>query len=252
MAPGPAVDARTALIVSGPLAFARFAAPPNVLGYCGGDDHASLVEHLRLGLDGEELIRLCRAFEGAWPYLELIAGSAGLPDPLDPRVVEAYWIGNGLLDRVPPRGFGEHLRRRFRPRTAAREWPWLEGKPGEGAVPHHSFHVLEVMPRIGLLRAGMVAALLPAMEQCLIRPATVIWSVPGELEVAVQPLFLVDGGLRLGPPQPMRVTSVGPPPAPGTDVAVHWHWSCGALTPDQARRLRSVTARALRLASETT
>jgi hypothetical protein len=252
-APDPGSTPRPGILaVSGPLAFARFAAPPNVLGYCGGDDHATLVEHLRLGLDGEELLRLCRAFEGAWPYLELIAGAAGIVDPLDPRVVEAYWLGNGLLDRVPPRAFGEHLRARFRGRTARNEWPWLADKPGSGAVPHHSFHVLEVMPRIGMLREGMLAALLPAMEQCLIRPATVLASSPGELTVAVPPLLHIDGGLRFGPAVEARVTAVGPAPRPDTAVAVHWHWSCGGLTMAQERRLRRMTDRALRLASETT
>ena len=247
-------EARTTelLSVSGPLAFARFAAPPNVLGYCGGDDHVTLVEHLRLGLDGPELLALCRAFEGAWPYLELIAGSAGIRDPLDPRVVEAYWIGGPLLRRVPVRGFADHLGDRFRPRTARGEWPWLAGKPAAGALPHHSFHVLEVMPRIGMLRAGMIAALLPAMEQCLIRPATVLSGSPAELVVAVPALILVDGRLTLGPPVERRVASMGPPPPPGTDVAVHWDWSCGRLSPRQARNLRRITAHALRLAAATT
>ena len=238
--------------VSGPLAFARFAAPPNVLGYCGGDDHATLVEHLRLGLDGPELVRLCRAFEGAWPYLELIAASAGIRDRLDPRVVEAYWIGSPLLRRVPVRCFSDHLGDRFRSRTTRSEWLWLAGKPVAGARPHHSFHVLEVMPRIGMLRAGMIAALLPAMEQCLVRPATVIAGSSTELLVAVPPLVLVDGRLAFGPPQERRVASIGRPPDPGRDVAVHWHWSCGPLSRRQAASLRRVTAHALRLAAETT
>ena len=39
-------------------------------------------------------------FEGAWPYLQLIAAANRIDDPLDPRVVDAYWVGNGLLDKV--------------------------------------------------------------------------------------------------------------------------------------------------------
>ena len=38
--------------ISGALTFARFAAPPNVLGYCGGSDADGLLGHLRAGLDG--------------------------------------------------------------------------------------------------------------------------------------------------------------------------------------------------------
>ena len=37
---------------------------------------------------------LAAGFEGAYPYLELIAAANGIEDPLDTRVVDAYWIGN--------------------------------------------------------------------------------------------------------------------------------------------------------------
>jgi hypothetical protein len=36
--------------VSGALTFARFAVPPNLLGYCGGSDSDGLLDHLRAGL----------------------------------------------------------------------------------------------------------------------------------------------------------------------------------------------------------
>ena len=49
-----------------------------------------------------EIARRARQFDGAWAYLESIARAAGIADPLDERVVEAYWIGNDLLDRVDP------------------------------------------------------------------------------------------------------------------------------------------------------
>jgi hypothetical protein len=236
---------------SGALAFARFAAPPNALGYCGGDDHDALVGHLRAGMDGPELVHLCRSFEGAWPYLELIAHSAGLDDPLDRRVVDAYWLGGSMLRDVSPTAFMDDLTTRFRPRTAMSEWPWLAAKPTDGALPHHSFHVLEVMPRIGMLRAGQVTALLPSMERCLIRPATVIRTESSGLVVATRPLEIRDGRLAFGGPVEEHVS--GPPgeAAPGDVVAVHWGWSCGRLSTTQDRRLRRVTADALRRANET-
>ena len=237
--------------ISGALLFARFAAPPNSLGYCGGDDHRALVDQLRAGMDGPDLIRLCRAFEGAWPYLRLIATSAGIPDPLDPRVVEAYWIGSGLLDRVSPAAFAVDLERRFRPRTARKEWPWLVAKSVQGALPHHSFHVLEVMPRIGLLRAGHVAAILPSMEQCLIRPARVVASDEEGLLVHSRPLVIVDGRLGFGPLVEQRVAHGEVSARRGDDVAIHWGWSCGRLSPRQRSQLSVITAAAMRRANET-
>jgi hypothetical protein len=246
-APGPRLQP-----ISGALAFARFAAPPNVLGYCGGTDHDGLVGHVQAGVDGRELVELCRQFEGAWPYLMLIARSAGIADPLDPRVVDAYWLGTELLDRVSPALFQADLEARFRPRTSRAEWPWLASKPAAGAQPHHSFHVLEVMPRIGMLRAGQVRAILPAMEQCLIRPATVVGTVPdGRLEVAARPLTIVDGRLAFGAPVVERVLDGIDPVQPGDHVAIHWGWSCGRLNAAQSGRLVQVTAEAMARANET-
>ena len=235
--------------LSGPLAFARFALPPNLLGYCGTEDHDALAGLARAGLDGQDLVELCRSFEGAWPYLELIAHGAGLSDPLDPRVVEAYWIGNGLLDRVTERAFREDLVHRFRGRTDRREWPWLADKPRTGSVPHHSFHVLEVMPRIGMLRAGQVQAILPAMAECIVRPARVV-AVPddGTVVAEARPLRLVDGRYELGPLTGTRLTRSWAGERPGDAIAVHWGRSCGPLDPAQATRLehqlRAAIARA--------
>jgi hypothetical protein len=66
------------------------------------------------GITGPGLVRLARGFAGAWPYLELIAAASGIADPLDGRVVEAYWVGNHLLDNVRMPKFGGFLDERFR------------------------------------------------------------------------------------------------------------------------------------------
>ena len=80
--------------MSGPVLFARYAFGPNRLGYCGPDAVDELFGEATGGHDERALRELARAFEGAWPYLELIARRNGLSDPLDRRVVEAYWLGN--------------------------------------------------------------------------------------------------------------------------------------------------------------
>ena len=141
---------------SGPVLFARYAFGPNRLGYCGPDASAELIgEASRPG--GERAIReLARGFEGAWPYLELIATANGIADPLDRRVVEAYWLGNELLDAVRADAFAASLAVRFRPRLRPDGWRWLGEKPAAGPVPIHAFHVLDVFPRVGLLRSGSI------------------------------------------------------------------------------------------------
>ncbi len=244
----------------GPLLFARFALPPNRLGYCGGEEAASLLQHLDAGIVDEDLLRQCRDFEGAYPYLRLIAESGGIADPLDRTVVEGYWLGGPALAAASGTGFAAHLDARFRRRTPAREWPWLASKPLDGAVPHHSFHVLEVLPRVGLLRGGIPAALVPALDQCLVRPARVV-AVEGDA-LRVRAARLVQRGRHLelldGPEAREEVvawrsngTALVPDPRPGDTVAIHWGWASDRLTAAQAARLLAVTRASVARANQT-
>ena len=87
---------------SGPLLFARYAFPPNHYGYCGPSDADGF---FRSGVVGDDhgLRARARNFDGALPHLQLIADAVDLlrpPDILDPRVVEAYWLGSAVLDQV--------------------------------------------------------------------------------------------------------------------------------------------------------
>ncbi len=241
---------------SGPLRFARYAYPPNQLGYCGGPDRQALVDHCREAVDDRELVALCRDFEGAWPYLQLIAESGGTADPLDADVVEAYWIGNDLLAGVPARTFEDSLRSRFRSRTTSREWPSLAAKPSEGAQPHHSFHVLELFPRIGLLRDGRVNDLVERMEQCLIRPAEVEAVDGQDLLVLAQPLEVRDGRIGFGRRRPERlrrpVTGPGErSPGVGDWVTAHWGWACEQIGRRELANLEAATRHSLEVANRT-
>lgn len=240
----------------GALLFARFAFPPNALGLCGPDSGLALPDHIRAGRTDLELRRLAEGFEGAWPYLELIAGENDVADPLDARVVEAYWLGNDYLGHVAARAHHRDLEVRFRDRAGARDWRWLEAKADSEARVHHSFHVLEVLPRIGLIRGGLPPDMLDVLGRCLIRPADVTGVGDGTLDVAAPPLEMVDGKLRLGEARTGRLAfapgdAYGDDLAVGDTIALHWGRVCGRLTPLQAARLRSVTERNIAVANTT-
>jgi Family of unknown function (DUF6390) len=242
---------------SGPLLFARYAFGPNRLGYCGPADSSELFE---LAIDGRregDLRALARRFDGAWPYLELIARSNGRPDPLDPEVVEAYWLGNELLDQVPAMRLGTSLQTRFRSRLRADDWRWLAGKPADGARPVHAFHVLDVFPRVGLLRSDRADDVLATMDGCRIRWGRVV-AVEGDwLVVAVVPIRSVGGRLELAAPELERVQAwrdgagfvadLGP----GDIIAVHWSWACERLDGRRLANLMSWTRHQLALANRT-
>ncbi len=235
---------------SGPLLFARFAYPPNALGYCGPDGSGELLERTASADGGQDMRRLARGFEGAWPYLELIAHENGLGDPLDPRVVEAYWIGNGLLDRVRGPAFRGSLEDRFRPRVGRAVGHVLDPVAG-GGVPHHAFHVFGVFPWVGLLRGGVVDEPLRVLDRCRIRWARVDAVVGDRAVVRSRPLEWRDGRLLLGAPAVEEVTvaeagrSLAAGLAPGDLVACHWDWVCTRITVAQATQLRHRTAQVL-------
>lgn len=242
---------------SGPLLFARYAFGPNRLGYCGPADASELFE---LAIDGKregDLRALARRFDGAWPYLELIARSNGRPDPLDPEVVEAYWLGNRLLDAVPLQALGSSLDVRFRARVRATDWRWLAAKPSEGARPVHAFHVLDVFPRVGLLRSGQADAILETIDGCRIRWGRVV-AVEGDWLVAsVSSVRLVGGRLRLAAPELRRVQAWRDGAGfvadirPGDVISIHWDWACERLDERRLGNLVAWTMHHLRLANTT-
>jgi hypothetical protein len=242
-------------VVSGPILFARYAYPPNRLGLCGPDDAPALIGSA-LGGAEREVRALAHGFEGAYPYLQLIADENGIPDPLDPRVVEGYWLGNELTARVGARALHRNVDERFRRRMDRRSWHWLEEAVAAGSWPVHAFHVLEVYPRVGLMRGGDGGPVLAAMDACRIRWGRVLATDGEQLEVETQPLRLADGQLTLGEPRVETVRGwVGASglldgAVVGDLVSVHWGWACDRLTGRQALALSGWTRAALAVANE--
>jgi hypothetical protein len=239
---------------AGPLLFARYAYPPNALGLCGADRPQTLLEYGDAGVSDGGLAELTRTFDGAWPYLELIAGASGIDDPLDARVVSAYWVGNELLDRVEPGRLVRHLDERFRGRLG-RAAERVAGAAAAGAVPHHCFHVFAVYPWLGLLRTGIVDEPLRVLDRCRTAPATVL-EVDGEAaQVLVRPLAWDGRTLSFGSAEPRAVRWAAdgraflPALTPGDRVALHWDFVCDVLDPRGDLALQRATRRALRAAN---
>lgn len=237
--------------------FARYAYPPNELGYCGPSDSDSVLVAASSN-SGRPLAGFrdrARAFDGAWVYLEVIGAATGL-DPLDPRVVQAYWIGNALLDDVDPDEFKRAVRLRFASETAA-DWGALDDPRPSFA--HHSFQVLVVYPWVRMLGRGDTP--LHVLDRCRIRSG-VVQSVEGEAAmVRSQPLVWNGYALSIGPAVEERVrvardqrslasaTAGGHIVAPGDTVAMHWNWVCDRLSAHQSTALADRTMRQIELAN---
>ncbi len=232
-------------MTAGPLLFIRYAFPPNERGLCGPADAAAVRGHAAAGEAGPELAQLARGFAGAWPYLRLIAAANRIDDPLDERVVEAYWVGSPLLENVRMADYGAFLDERFRGR-AGRGWAPIARAVPAGALPHHSFHVFCVYPWTGLLREGRTEPSLGVLDSCRISWGRVLATDP--LVVLRRPLTWDGRVLALGPPAPCPVTAgfvAGL--RPGDWVSLHWGCVCDRLDLTRLRALRRYTARHLRL-----
>ncbi len=234
-------------MTSGALRFARYAYPPNALGYCGPGDSAALLGYADAGVSDTGLVDLARRFAGAWPYLALIGAANQARDPLDPAVVEAYWLGNGLLENVAPPLFAAHLRDRFEERAGA-AWTDLATLAVLGGRAHHNFHVFAVYPWVGMLRAGFTEDPLRVLNNCRVRWGTIRAVGGGYAEVESSPLTWDGHGLHLGPPRvELATTSPAQALSIGDTVSLHWDWVCETLSARQSVMLRGYTTSQLRL-----
>jgi hypothetical protein len=223
--------------------FARFAFPPNELGYCGPPDASVLLP----GHRRDEIAGHAQGFDGAWPYLEEIAAAAGISDPLDADVVRSYWVGGPLLQTVDPATLTARLRSAF----AGQPTGLLDRLVGHGLA-HHSFHVFVVYPWVRFLDADPTTPL-RILQACRIRWG-VVDSVHDEHIALVSQALEFDGGeLHLGAQAAETVRwcrdglALAPPPEPGDTVAAHWDWACGRLSAEDAEALAAATASTLKL-----
>lgn len=233
----------------GPELFFRYAQPPNVLGYCGPDEHDSVVSVAGgLTLPREEATQLALAFQGAWPYLELI-GNLTRRSELSRDVVEAYWIGNQLLDRIGLLPWGNSVSERFRKQAESR-WGSVEQGLNAGGLPNHAFHVFCVYPWVGLLREGFVGPSLEVLDRCRISWGTVEETAGDHVRVRRQPLIWQDE--RLIPGQ-ARVELYRADPrdklSAGEIVSLHWEYVCERIDRQQLTWLTNMHDRHLAIAN---
>ncbi|OBB74035.1 DUF6390 family protein [Mycobacterium sp. 852014-52144_SCH5372336] len=224
---------------NGPTVFGRYAYPPNELGYCGpagGGGTSGLASH-------------AHEFDGAWPYLTVIAETVGTSDALDDEVVRSYWIGGRALSKVDP----DHLLARLRASFTGQVTGMLDTVPSTPDVlAHHSFHVFVVYPWVKFLGRDADTAM-GVMQACRIRWGTVTSVTGDRAEITSRPLTYGDGRLVLGDPRAERITwkrgeqSLAPRPQPGMIVSAHWDWICGTLTDEEAADLEGATQATLDL-----
>lgn len=241
----------------GALLAARYAFMPNKLRYCGGDSNSELFEYAAQGLSDDGLKEMLAEFETMYPYLKLIAEANKIPDVFDYKVVEAYWLGNELLESVSMNNFyrylvdGQKLKKKLKPAQLEKVF----GKIPLGAKPHHSFHVLNIPKRTGHYP---IEHTLKTMDECRISWGKVLGlenekekkdkiSFTKAIEIECQPLMIVGDKIVLGQNQKRKVwlemkkRSFVDGVKVGDWVSFHWGWVCDKLEENQVKNLEKWT-----------
>jgi hypothetical protein len=226
---------------------------PNRLGYCGPEENRAILEYLADAHSDRGLEQILARFAGAFPYYSFIAAANRIPDPFHVNVIEAYWIGNALLERVEVADLWRHLEERFHKRFPVRLLRSVLGQVPAGARPHHNFHVFSMPVRTG---RDEIRHSLETLDQCRISWGRVVADHEDTLLVERRPLRLDGDDIVLGNPEPRSVirrfdgkaflTEI----SPGDFVAVHWGCACYRLTPLQLRYLMHYTRHHLAITNQ--
>lgn len=245
----------------GLLTCANYAFPPNSLHYCGPEKQADLAGYQQEQTTDAGLVEIIRDFQTLYPYLRLIAHENNIADPFDPRVVDAYWIGNGLLRNIKIDHFYYHLHNSLglQKKVKLRDLEYLYGKLPQGLLPHHTFHVLNVFSRTG---HQAIEHTLETMDACRIGWGKVVTNP--KLLVETQPLILKAGKLVLGKPiikkidVPIQLEAKSQTlpagrqgPTANDIISFHWNTFCDILSDGQVKSLERYTRQAIRLANTT-
>ncbi len=224
---------------------ARFSYITNALRYCGPSHAAdAFITYLKTKQNKEVVEDALKKFEGLYPYLSSIAKKHS-KNFSDYDVVEAYWIGNDLLDAFTDDDLKEIillLTKRGLPKAHAEKL--IRNLP-HGLFPHHDFNVFYV--GVGMT-SGTVATTLQNMENCRISWGTVVEIHPQNLVVASQTLkqdnkklFLEEGTKTVDYKSDILNVKIG------DRVAMHWGFTVCTLENVQQAQLEKYTRKLLQI-----
>jgi len=218
---------------------AKYSFMPNRIGGCGIQGRTNdIFGYVTEGVQDKGLEELLKTFEVAYPYIRFIAHENGIKDPFDKRVVEAYWIGNELLDKVDKLKFYRWCHDRYKKKTDKKTLELLVGKVPMGALPHHSFHVFN-----SYLRGHDFNPVIKYLNECRISAGKVLKVENQKVEVLTDEIVFGTRGLRFKKGIKKKVTiqlggkSFVPDIKVGDFVSIHWGWVCDRLTPSQTKNL---------------
>ena len=242
--------------MDGILRCSRYAFGPNRLHYCGPDANKEIAEYIKRSETDLGLAHLMKQFQTMYPYLKHIASVNHIRDPFDDRVVEAYWLGNKLLETIERKVFYNHLvdDHKIPKKTGRKSFELVKDKIRMGAVPHHSFHVLDIWKRTGNLQ---IEHTLESMNECRISWGKVTKIDGPYIYANVEPLSYESGRLLIGAPinkkmvRRLESTYDIEQIKPEDIIAIHWSVPCEIINEQQLKALKYYTGLHIQLANQT-
>lgn len=241
-------------IMDGLLRCAYYAFGPNRLHYCGPDKNREILAYMRNKTSNPGLESLLKSFQTMYPYLRHIAWSNNIKDPFNEKVIEAYWIGNDLLDAINKKRFYCYLLEdlEIKKKIGIKPFDAIIKKLRQGAVPHHSFHVINIW----LQRSSKShEEILQNIELCRISWGKVLDIDGPNIAIETEPLLIENKTLVFGKPIVKKITR-------GLDanyeieqlkiddiITTHWGVPCEVISNEQVKMLRKYTERHIKLVS---
>ncbi len=232
----------------------RYAFSPNRLHFCGPDKSGELLAYIGENTADYGLRYLLSQFEVMYPYLKSIADANHIQDPLHEKVVEAYWVGNELLDTPTKQDLYIHLKDtlQVKDRFGSKYFGLLESKIANGAKMHHSFQVMNIWQRMGHKEE---AHTVESIDSCRISWGKVIVVDGPVITVERQPIFFDDRKLYLAEAERRKIIrhlgddGLMDDVAVGDWISMHWDLPCEILDERQLRNLIRFTGMHLALAN---
>ncbi len=232
----------------GLLLCSQYAFAPNSLHYCGPEKQLDLASYLEHQTPDQGLVEILDKFDTLYKYLILIASHNNIPDPFDMRVVEAYWVGNNLLNNVSKYVLGNFLTDSIQLKKKVphhKLHPMIDAVV-DGGLPHHTVHVLNIFNRTG---HHAVAHTLDTMDNCRISwgrvTTNVIRNKTNNILVRTQLLEYKNNRLLLGAHVTKSVALIHGHLNEGDWVSLHWGCVCQKITHRQKLNLEYYTNLAL-------
>jgi len=219
-----------------------YSLPPNELGYCGpnGSWHAFMKLQENPNEENAAKAReLLHGFYALQPYLELIAEANNLK-PFDEEVIEAYWLGNKVLESVEHKKIRETIlsfKQHGLPARICKKK--AEELPAE-MLPHHSMHVLYIN-----FISQKVAPVVENLSECLVHKASVLKNSGKEISVNCTGLVLEGKNLRLEENVRQVKNPFGLGAEAGARISVHWGNAIELLSEKQVQNLEKYTRKTI-------